>query len=87
MATQRPYVQYRANGRIWRAGRDVYGCCAAWNHATAPYRLMTESEHRVANRYARAIRNRMKRMGYVYGIHYTELSNGALFPLSRRNYA
>lgn len=88
--TQRVYAVYarhKSNGRIWSAGKSVYGLCAAWNHATAPYRLMTESEHKRANRYARAIMARMRRLGFTYGIHYTETDSGSLFPLSRRNYA
>ena len=46
------YAQHKSDGRLWPAGKSPYGLCAAWNHATAPYHLMTESEHKRANRYA-----------------------------------
>lgn len=76
-----PFAQYKSNGALWRAGRTVYGLCAAWNHATNPARPMTDAEHRRSNVYARAIKARMARMGYRYGTHYREMSNGALWPL------
>lgn len=85
----RPYVQYHSSdakvrpGKLWPAGRTIYGLCAAWNHASAPYRPMTDDEHRKARIYARAIMNRIKRMGFVYGKEYTEFSNGMLWPLNK----
>ena len=69
-------------GKIWRAGRSIWGLTAAWNHCTRPYVPMTEETMHKANRYARAIKGRMRRLGYVYGIHYRELNNGAMWPLS-----
>ena len=60
----KPYAQYNADGKLWRAGHTIYGLCAAWNHATNPSRLMTKDEHKRSNAYARAIRNRLMRMKY-----------------------
>ena len=84
--TIHPYAQHRdtSSGRLWRAGRGIYGLCAAWNHATEPSRPMTDPEHSRANKYARAIRNRMNRLGFTLGREYWELSNGALFPNALR---
>jgi hypothetical protein len=65
-----PYAQCNADGKLWRAGRTIYGLCAAWNHATNPSRLMTEEQLKRSNIYARAIRNRIMRMGYRDGTHY-----------------
>ena len=75
-----PYAQYKSDGTIWRAGKSVYGLCAAWNHATSPSRLMTEAEHNRSNVYARAIRNRMERMGYRSKTHFTWLDSGIMWP-------
>lgn len=80
-----PYAQYKPNGKLWRAGKTIYGLCAAWNHATSPSRLMTEYEHRRSNAYARAIRNRIMRMGYRDGTHYMVWhENGTMMPLPNR---
>jgi hypothetical protein len=76
----KPYAQYKPDGKLWLAGRTIYGLCAAYNHATSPSRLMTQEEHQRSNVYARAIRNRIRRLGYQYGKHYSERSNGALHP-------
>lgn len=79
----KPYAQYRANGRLWRAGRTVYGLCAAWNHATNPGRPMSDAEHFRSTLYARAIICRMVRLGIRHGTHYIELSDGRLWPQGR----
>jgi hypothetical protein len=81
----KPYAQYKSDGKLWRAGKTIYGLCAAYNHATSPSRLMTAEEHQRSNIYARAIRNRIRRMKFQYGIHYTEMSNGAWWPCSAKN--
>jgi len=78
----KPYAQYTPNGKLWKAGKTIWSLCAAYNHATSPSRLMTEDEHKRSNVYARAIRNRVRRMGYRYGTHYTEMFNGAWCPCS-----
>lgn len=72
-----PFLQRNADGQIWRAGKTVWGLCAAWNHATNPALPMTDEEHQVARRYARAIKSRMARLG----VRYLELSNGTLWPV------
>lgn len=77
----KPYAQYKENGTLWRAGKHIFGLVAAWNHATRPYVPLTNKEHIRSNQYARAIKNRMKNIGFVYGVHYTELSNGSLWPI------
>ena len=79
-----PYAVLRENWHIWKAGHDTLGLCSAWNHATQPSRLLTEREHVRAQRYARAIRNRMRRIGLTLGRDYIELSNGELWPILRR---
>ena len=78
------YAQYKSNGTLWPAGRSILGLCAAWNHATKPDRYMTDDQHARSNIYARAIKNRMKRLGFQYGRDYLELSNGTLWPLNAR---
>lgn len=78
-----PFLDRREGGQARKAGRTVYGLCSAWNHATAPYLPMTEHEHARSSQYARAIKNRMARLGFTYGHDYKELSNGSLWPLAR----
>lgn len=77
----KPFAQYRNNGTLWRAGRGIWGLCAAYNHATNPAAFMTDGEHQRSRVYARAIMGRMKRLGAIYGVHYRETSNGSLWPL------
>ena len=55
--------------------------CALWNAATNPARPMTEQGHARSRTYARAIRNRMTRLGYRYNVHYREFSNGTIWPI------
>ena len=75
------FIQYRANGSLWQAGHTVWGLCAAYNHSTNPSIYLTDSEHKRSFTYARAIKSRMKRLGFVYGSHFNELSIGSLYPL------
>ena len=81
-----PYRQFHSDGTFWNAGRSIWNLCAAWNFATNPGRMMTDSEHRRARTYSKAIRNRMARLGYKYGEHYKELSNGLLWPLREHDW-
>lgn len=76
-----PFIQRKSSGSIWRAGQTILGLCAAWNHATNPSLPMTDREHGKSRQYARAIKNRMTRLGIVYGKDYKELSNGSLWPI------
>lgn len=76
------FAQYKTNGTLWRAGRSILGLCAAYNHATNPALLMSDAEHKRSFIYARAIKARMSRMGFVYGKHYRELNDGQLWPLA-----
>jgi hypothetical protein len=76
-----PFLLHRHKGGIWYAGQHWYGLCSAWNYATSPSRPMTDREHLKARQYAKAIKNRMTRHGYSLGVHYKELSNGALWPI------
>jgi len=43
---------------------------------------MSESDHKRSFTYARAIKNRMKKLGFVHGIHYLEMNDGGFFPLN-----
>ena len=74
--------QRKSNNAIWRAGNTVLGLCAAYNYTTNPSKYLSEHEMKRSSQYARAIKNRMEKLGIIYGIHYRELSNGALFPNS-----
>lgn len=76
----KPYAQYKSDGSIWKAGKSIMGLCAAYNHATAPDVPMSDAEHRRSWAYARAIKNRMARLGFKHGSHYVEFSNGAIWP-------
>ena len=78
------FLQRKVTGKVWRAGHTVYGLCAAWNHATSPSRPMFEYEHVRSRSYAKAIRNRMNRLGFAQGRHYRELSTGSLWPIADR---
>ena len=78
-----PFLQRRSTGAIWTAGADVWGLCAAHNHATDPALPMTDREHKRARQYARAIRHRMARLGLHYGTHWKELSDGSFWPVKR----
>jgi hypothetical protein len=75
------YAVYKTNGTLWRAGKGIYGLCSAYNHATNPSKPMTDVEHKKSYRYARAIKNRMNRLGFAYGTHYKELSDSSLWPI------
>lgn len=77
----KPFAQYKSNGKLWKAGKTIFGLCAAYNHATNPQTMMTSDEHTRSIWYARAIKNRMNRIGFVFGRHYRELSNGSFWPL------
>jgi len=81
-----PFIQRKSNGQIWRAGHSLYGLIAAWNHATNPALFLTEHENHRSFQYARAIKARMKRLGYQYPQDYRELSSGQLWPVKRWNY-
>jgi hypothetical protein len=48
-----------------------------WNHATAPYILRTDHEHKRNRQLARAIENRMRKAHFIEGIHWKEFSNGS----------
>jgi hypothetical protein len=61
---------------------DVARLCYDFNHATAPYKPRTEREHVRMNRLAKALRNRLLRLGAVESIHYFESENGSLHPLT-----
>jgi len=76
----KPFLQYKTSGVIWRAGSTIYGLCSAYNHATNPNLYLSDFEHKRSFAYARAIKNRMKRLGYVYGLHFSKMSNGAFWP-------
>ena len=74
--------QRKSNGTIWRAGNTVYGLCAAYNCATNPAVYLSEHEMARSWQYARAIKNRMKRLGIAHNVHYKEFSNGSLWPVA-----
>lgn len=78
---EREFLVHKSDGSIWKAGKDIWGLCSAWNHATNPGTFLTESDHSRASQYARAITNRMRKLGYMYKVHYIELSNGSLWPI------
>ena len=52
-----------------------------WNRVTNPAILRTDEEHRRCRKLARAIDKRLARMRVREGIHYTEFSNGARYPI------
>ncbi len=75
-----PFLQRHDNGKFWPAGHDIFGLCAAWNHATNPSLPMTDREYRRSSQYARAVKNRMARLGFSLGRDWIELSDGQLMP-------
>ncbi len=79
-----PFLVRHADGSLWPATRSIFGLTSAWNHATNPALPMTDREHARAKQYARAIRNRMFRIGFRIGKDYKELSDGSLWPIKRR---
>ena len=79
----KPFLVYKSNGQIWKAGHGIWGLCSAWNFATNPRLAMTESDHARSYAYARAIKNRMKKLGFVHGVHYREMESGEFFPLKK----
>jgi hypothetical protein len=79
----KPFLVYKSTGQLWKAGRGIYGLCSAWNFATNPRLAMTESDHARSYAYARAIKNRMKKLGFVHGVHYREMESGEFFPLKK----
>jgi hypothetical protein len=80
---KRPFIQRKSSGRMWLAGRTILGLCAAYNHATRPSLLMTEAEHTRADQYARAVKNRLARLGFAEGLDWREMSTGSLWPIAR----
>jgi hypothetical protein len=79
----KPFLVYKSTGQLWKAGRGIYGLCSAWNFATNPRLAMSESDHARSFTYARAIKNRMKKLGFVHGVHYREMESGEFFPLKK----
>lgn len=79
----RKYVLYTTKGKIWSVSDGIFALCSAWNIATDPAREMTPAEYSAAQRYARAIRGRMDRLGYRLDEHYTEADDGRLSPIFR----
>ena len=77
----RQYVVYHSNGKLWKAGRHVFGLCAAYNHATNPSLFLSDADHIRSFKIARAVKNRLSNEGYVFEVHYRELSNGSLWPI------
>lgn len=51
-----------------------------WNAATAPYVARTERDQKRNSVFARSLMNRIKRLGFIQGRDYRELSNGSLWP-------
>jgi hypothetical protein len=84
MSPRYSFLCRKSNGQIWRVGRDIWGLCSAWNHATNPSLPMFDYEHKRSIQYARAIRNRMKAQGRIANEDYKELSNGMLWPCLRK---
>lgn len=78
------FAQYKTNGSLWRAGNTILGLCSAYNHATNPALLMSDNEHKRSFAYARAIKARMSRLGFVYAKHYRELNEGQLWPMATK---
>ena len=78
----KPFLLYKSNGQIWKAEHGIFGLCSAWNFATNPRLAMSESDHKRSFAYARAIKNRMKKLGFVHGVHYLEIDGGYFFPLN-----
>ena len=66
---------------IIRAGHDLYGMCMMLNHVTRPYVPLTDAAHARSRKYARALRERLERHGYRYGVHYTETDSGMVSPI------
>jgi hypothetical protein len=52
---------------------------ARWNSATAPYVLRTDHEHKRTRQLARAIDNRIKRLGFYEDQDWKEWSSGARY--------
>ena len=48
------------------------------NTATNPAKLRTEHEHRQMRKWAKALEQRMNKMGFRYGVHYVEWPSGRL---------
>jgi len=77
------FLDRSTDGKFMRASDGIWSLTVAWNCATNPALPMTDHEHARARQYARAIKNRMARLGYTYGNDYVELSNGMLLPKRR----
>lgn len=61
---------------------EVSALCYDWNTATSPFKLRTAAEHARMNRWARALKARLRALGAVEGRHYIESENsGRLSPL------
>ena len=73
--------QRKNNGKIWKAGKDIWGLCSAYNHASTPDIPLTNYENKRSKQYSKAIMTRIRTLGFVFNIHYKELSDGTLFPL------
>lgn len=52
-----------------------------YNEATAPYKPLTDRQHENNARIARTAESELKRLGFVYGIHWRELSTGFRIPI------
>jgi hypothetical protein len=76
------YIVHKTSGKIWQAGTTIYGLCSAYNHATNHTLLLSDHEHKRSMAYARAIKNRMARLGFRHGVNYHEAGNRAYWPVN-----
>ena len=77
--SMKPYAVYDYEGRMVRAGRNVYTLVDAYNKASNPRLMMTSREHQRADAYVRAILNRLQRERYIAGAHFGEYNSGRLY--------
>jgi hypothetical protein len=57
---------------------ELQRLCHSYNEATCPWKLLTDHQHRRIRQWARAIRNRMRRLGFRDMHDYYETAGGTL---------
>lgn len=70
-------IRNSQSGRISPTRRTCWNCCGTYNHATNPAIMLSEHEDRRSRQQARAVINRIRRIGF----NVIERSNGQLWPV------
>lgn len=69
----------KSSGKLWPAGKHIWGLCSAYNHAIEDPRGGRAAIRALA--YSNAVLGRIARLGFRKGVDYRWTGDGLLFPL------